>query len=290
MGVLLNSLLVIVPLHYKYKVSADQTYISTNSYPLFDGVEATNYGLTNGGSAGFILDYAVSGQFAALVHGYSGVVTGTGQKFYIKKGSIATSSWNLTAGIEQRGSVAEWGMDTSAEYFYLNVAGVGRYDTVVYYSGVGNTHTIVCSGTTDNNMTGVLFGEKRELRMYDKDYSVSISWDSPGVDLDGRDGYYYLAKRRKWTKKLSYKWTQLTATQYAEFENFFDSFGGNLSQPFGMCILHDDTAGGFTPVMCILDGNSINIEYTGDSVYDYWNVSFSVYELDESMSTQVYIV
>lgn len=284
-GILLSHIQAIVPLYYKYGM-ANNTYI-LNSYKLFDGLEYTNYSISNGSAAGYILNTNVSGTFYLYIHNYSGIVDGTGQKFYVKNGSIVTSNYNLLAGDSLRGGSAEWGLNTASDYFYLNVHSTDREDTYITFSGVGSTFTLVASGTTDNNINALMISRDLPLPMYDKNYKVSITWESPGVQLDGKDGYYYLAKQRKWTKKISYSWSELTDTYYQLFEDFFEAFGNNLSQPFAFLIKHNDTIGGFSPILGVLDGNSVVIENVGDGVTNYWNVSLDVYVLDEDMSTDI---
>lgn len=284
-GVLFSHIQAIVPMFYKYGVSAS-TYFSS-SYKLHDGLENTNYSLPSSNATGHILTTTISGNMYLYIHGYSGVITGTGQKFYIKNGSIAGDNYNIIGSDILRGGVAEWAYDSASDYFSLTVAPNGREDIYVNFSGIGSTYTMVASGTTDNNMINIMFSKDYKLQMFNEDYEVAFTWESPGVELDGKDGYYTLAKTRKWTKKMSFNWTELDNTTFALFEDFFDAFGGNLSQPFAFLLIHNDDIGGFSPIVGVLDGNSVSIENVGDGYTDYWNISFSMYILDEEMKTDV---
>lgn len=284
-GVLFSHIQAVVPLYYKYGVSANSYFSS--SYKLFDGLENTNYSIPSNNAAGFILGETISAKFYVYIHGYSGTITGTGQKFYIKQGSIVSDNFNIGGGDSLRGGTAEWAYSSPDDYFYLSVAPDSPEDIYFTCNGTSNTFTLVASGTTDNNIIGLYMGEDIKLPMYNQDYEVSITWESPGVKLDGKDGYYYLAKNRKWTKQIKFNWTELDDTSYDLFETFFAAFGNNLSQPFAFLIIHHDDIGGFTPILGVLDGNSISIENVGDGYTNVWNISFSMYILDEEMVSDV---
>jgi len=284
-GVLFSHIQAVVPMYYKHGLAASSYF--TSSYKLFDGLENTNYSLPSNNAAGFVLNDTISAKFYVYIHGYSGQITGTGQKFYIKQGSIGSTTFNIGNSDTLRGGTAEWAYSSVDDYFYLSVAPETPEDIYVTCNGTSDTFTLVASGTTDNNMIGLFIGEDIKLPMYNQDYEVRYSWESPGAPSDGKDGYYDFAKQRIWTKQISFKWTELDDTSYDLFETFFDAFGNNLSQPFAFLLIHHDDIGGFTPILGVLDGDSIAIENVGDGNVNYWNVGFSMYILDEQMDANV---
>lgn len=291
----LSHIQAIVPIWYQYKLSSESQAYAINSYNLFDGRDDTTYSLPQNSAAGVILNHPVAPSrneidtetdLCCWVHGYSG--TSTTSQFYIKEGNILSDSFDITSGLNQRYKTGHFTIDTVGDKITRTTGSSGvRDDLLVFFEGTLPTvMTFACTNSsTDNNMQGVYFSRDLQLPMYDKDYEIEFSWEGGGINQEGYDGYYDVAESNVWTKRVSYKWSQLSETKYQLFEDFFEAFGDNLSQDFGLCLIHSDSTGGFTPKHCILDGDSIRIEKTGDNTTPLWDIGFTVWEIDNMSTT-----
>lgn len=294
----LSHIQAIVPIWYQQKLSSDSQTLMASSYKLFDGQDDTNYSLPQNSAAGVILEHPVpigphddnnKTNLWVWIHGYSGVITSTTGQFYIKKGVITSDSYDLIEGYNERYKSGHFTIDTTNDRINRTTGSTGvRDDCLVKFEGLAPTIiTLACTNsTTDNNMLGVYFSKDLPLPMYDQDYEITYSWEGAGINQEGLDGFYDVASDNKWTKKVTYKWSERSETDYQLFEDFFEAFGDNLSQNFGMCIMHSDSTGGFTPRNCILDGNSVTIEKGGDNSTPFYNIQFSVWEID-SLNTNI---